>query len=344
MITLFTYPISRHAGLSSIAVRSSPILDALLPSLARMIIFITLLCILLFPTPVRAEPLSLSISPPLVEITTQTDRSITKEYTLHNLGERVSVTPQLFLYSSDGMASQPLDPPDPWIQIVTEGISWNDPFVLKAQEERRIVVSLRIARSLEEKDYYRALVFSTNPAPTAQFSQSLIQERITSILLMTVSSSGLASGNIEFSKINVPDFIDSFTPVTMDMELKNTTDTYSRISGTIILNGPVGKSVFSIIPTVLLAGESKHILSTVAGNGNSGSTVQIPGLYLGQYHLETAVTVGEGGINIHQKSSFYAIPWKICLGVAGFYAILRLKRKWQHNGLKALEKKITVDR
>lgn len=303
---------------------------------------ITLLCILLMPSPVRAEPLSLSISPPLVEITTQTDRSITKEYVLNNSGETVSITPQLFMYSVEGIDSQPLDPPDPWIRIVTEGISWNEPFVLKKNEQQRILVSLRIPRNLEQKDYYRALVFSTNPSATAQFSQSLIRQRIATILLLTVSSSGLAPSTIQFSRISFPQFIDSFGPLDLDMDLKNAGSAFARISGTITLRGPIGSSSYSLIPSVLLGGETKHVLSSSERTPDRHSTLTISGLYLGRYQAEAIVTAGEGSINIYQKKSFYAFPWKGGLVLIGVYIAIRLKRKWLDNARKSPDKQNAV--
>lgn len=304
-----------------------------------LIPFITLLCILLTRSPVFAEPLSLSISPPLVEITTQTDRSITKEYSIHNSGEKVSITPQLFEYSPEGISSQPLEPSDPWIRIVTEGIGWNEPFILQANEEQRILLSLRIPRNLEEKDYYRALVFKTNPAPTAQFSQSLLQERIVSVLLITVSSSGLTPTAIELSDIKIPKFIDSFGPAHMDMYAINTGTAFSRISGTITMNGPLGESTFALVPTLLLAGEKKHLIAQASPNTGHLETINIPGLYVGAYTFETAIHIGEGSINTYHNESFYAIPWKAVSVTALFFLYVRLKIKRQQDARERVKTK-----
>jgi hypothetical protein len=297
----------------------------------KIIILCLLLSVLCFlvSTPVRAQSLSLSIAPPLLEVLIKPGKTITQVYKLANHGEGTIVTPLVKELDTDGIVLNNTFTRENWIEILNKDIFFDKPFFLKAGEERQIVLKVSPPKDLPEKDYYRVLLFATSPALPAESSQSQISQNIGSILLLNITSTGMKTKSAQIINIDLPTLVDSFGPLTSNITVKNTGNTFFRPIGEITLTGMIGRASFPIVPNIFLSGETRTLATSDAANKNRRETLYLPGFYLGKYNLSIFLTLDEGTIKISQTKTFYALPWKAGAGIllVVFFLSIMKKRK-----------------
>lgn len=274
--------------------------------------------IILKITPVAAQSLSLSISPPLLEVLIRPGKTITQVYKIHNNGDSTVVTLRILEYYSDGLKYNSDFVPENWISLQNLDIAFNKPFLLGANEERQIILKVNPPQEIAEKDYYRVLLFSTTPNPSIDNSETRLSQNLGSILLVNVTNSGIKTKAGQITSFKLPLIIDSFTALSTDITLQNSGKTYFRPLGEVKLTGPFAKGSFKINPNVYLAGENK-LLITEANNLNH--TLNLSGFYLGKYQVSVDLTLDDSKVKISQTRTTYALPWKLSLIIITFFTV-----------------------
>lgn len=277
-----------------------------------------------------AQSLSLSISPPILEVFIKPGKSITQTYKLINEGETVIIVPRLLELTESGIKEDENFVPDPWITLLNTDLAFGRPFLLPTNTLKQIILKVSPSHNLEEKDYLRALVFSTRPNPAGETSQSQLSQNLATPLLITVTSTGLFPKGALITKFDLPSFIDSFGPVELDIEVKNTGKTYFHPNGKITLTSPIGKGDFPIIPQVIFAGQTKKILTEdLSLTKNGTKTLELAGFFLGKYNIKVEFTLDQGTTTISQEKTFYALPYKasgvFLLIMILFYMLRKIK-------------------
>lgn len=260
-----------------------------------------------------ADSLSLSISPPLLEVMIRPGKSITQTYNLVNSGEATIIIPRLAAYTINGVEFNGESIKDPWINFLNSDISFDRTFFLEKGQQRRLVLRINPPVGLSEGDYYRTILFSTIEYPNIETSQSSINQSIGSILLVNVTTNGLAAKSGQISKFEIPQVVDSFGPVDGNIEVKNSGDRYFRTIGEITLTGPVGQASFQLLPGIILKEEIKKLQSEMSQSINQFKTFSFKGFFLGRYNLKVEFKLDEGNIIISQTKSFIALPWKLII-------------------------------
>ena len=282
---------------------------------------------------VFAQSLSLSISPPILEVFIKPGKSVTQVYKLVNNSEDTVITAHVAELTSDGIKEDPAFVPEPWITLLNTDIALNKPFRLLAKETKQLVVRINPPIDAKEQDYYRALVFSTNPNPVGNSTQSMIAQNLASALLISVTSTGLIQKGAEIASFDLPTFIDSFGPLVLDIELQNKGKIYFRPNGNITLTGVIGKGNYKITPQVFFAGEKKKISAQtyLSDQKTPSHTLVLPGFFIGKYEVALDFSLDESAIKITGKKTFYALPFKASLVILALimliYLLGRRKRK-----------------
>jgi len=221
----------------------------------------------------HAQSLSLSIWPPLLEVTIQPGKSITQVYKLQNtdetdlaltskivpfrpLGEKGDIT-----FTSEGI-NPPIsglrEPPQAqentletdernWFSFQNADLSLGQKFILPAGQEQEVVLKIKTPQEAVEDDYYFTLLFETIPGiflPSESGGQ--IEAKIGSNILLTVSQTGKPKKQAEIEEFTIrnPQFvirnfliIDSFTQPKFTVRLKNTGNAFFKPSGSITTSG-----------------------------------------------------------------------------------------------------------
>lgn len=264
------------------------------------------------PAVIFAQNLSLSISPPLVEIMIKPGKTVTQAYKIHNSGEPVVVTVSLLEFRLADLKASPDFQAESWIQIINNDLSLHKPFLLNSNQEKQVILKISPPLNSPEEEYYRVVMFSTTPNPASQLSQSSISQSLGSVLLVSVTRTGEKLKAAQLTKSLIPAVMDSFDPLIVDFDLQNTGKIYVRPVGEIDLIGQAGKANFKLLPKIVLPG---HIQRLTTDNSKSAGqdlhTLYMPGFYLGKYQLNIAFTLDNSKIKIEQSKTFYAFPWKV---------------------------------
>ncbi len=284
---------------------------------------------------VSAQSLSLSISPPLLEVMIKPNKTITQVYKLINTGDSVIITPKLYELGFFGISEDSKFSREKWISIVSNDIDFDKPFILGAGKEADFLLKIGPPATAVEQDYYRALVFSTTPNIPSDSTVSMFSQNLASPLLITVTKSGIFAKAAQVINFKMPKILDSFDPLRADIDIKNTGSTYFRPVGNLTLTGPIGHGTYDLIPSAILSGQTKKLLTADNPSQNlKDKTLILPGFYVGKYKLELNFTLDEGTGAIKDVRTFYAIPWKIGLVIfilAGISLKIRNKKKPRNN-------------
>jgi len=271
-----------------------------------------------------AQSLSLSISPPLLEVFIKPGKSITQKYKLTNNGEPTLISLKLAELNEYGINLENSSS-DKWISIIDSDIVFNLPFALENGQAKEFVLKIQPSSQLKEQDYYRALVFSTESSYSGQTTASTISQNLVSPVLITLTSTGQVNKAAKISRFEIPRFLDSFGPLKVNIFIENIGNIYFRPNGDISLEGPLAKGNFKIEPNIVLP-ETLKILKT-ASSLDMENTLNLPGIYLGKYNLKVGFTLDEGNIRIDQTRTFYALPWKAGLFLLFLYIFVLILRK-----------------
>ncbi len=269
---------------------------------------------------VFGQNLSLSISPPLVEIMIKPGKTVTQAYKIRNDGEPVIVTISLMDYRPGDLKASPDFQPESWIQIINNDLSLNTPFLLNSNQEKQVILKISPPLSTPEEEYYRVVMFSTSPNPASQLSESGISQSLGSILLVSVTRIGEKLKAAQLTKSVIPAVMDSFDPLKLDFDLQNTGTIYVRPVGDINLAGQAGlpaqagKANFKILPKIILPGHVQRLTTDNSkSDGQDLHTLYLPGFYLGKYEVSISFTLDDSKIKIEHSKTFYALPWKTFL-------------------------------
>ncbi len=268
---------------------------------------------LFFHSQAYAQSLSLSISPPILELVIKPGKNVTQSFKLTNDSDRsLIITPKLAEYGDNGIKDNPDFQPDKWISLLNLDIALFKPFLLEKGKTQQIVLRLNPSKEIKEDDYNRVLYFTTKPQMPSDRSQSQITQTIGVPLLLTVTATGNFVRSAQITKFSLPDFIDSFGPLTFDVLVKNTGKSFFHPNGSITLDGPVGRGSYSIVPNAILSQQEVKLIADMDSQ-QKDHTISLKGFYLGKYTIGVDFKLDDGNVIINEKKVVYALPFKIII-------------------------------
>lgn len=294
-----------------------------------LLIFVFFFFILTTRT-IHAQEMSLSLSPPVTEIFIKPGKTAQQLYKLTNNGNTTVVTARIVIFDKTGIKENPNYTPEPWITVAgSGGITLNKPFTQESNTTMEIVLRVNPPADVIQTDYYRALIFSTIPAPIGNSSQSQITQQIVSPILISVTTTGMVRKTAQILKFDLPTFVDSFGPLNLDIELENTGNVYFRPNGKIMLKSLLSEATYQVRPNVFFINDRKKIYTDLAlPDGNAlQHTLSLKGFFLGKYEVTADFNLDESAYNLNGKKVFYAIPIKILIVISGIIIFILLIRR-----------------
>jgi hypothetical protein len=298
--------------------------------------------------PAKAQSLSLSLWPPVLEAMIMPGKSITQAYTITNSGLDTVIDTQIMRFEpSDEFGNVTLrgltsDEVRPLFSFENANLSLGIPFRLKSGDSEQVILKITIPEDCLEDDYYFTFLFSTPPA--AKIGQSVSREAgtIGANLLLTVSKDGqpLRKGEIaEFilsrcQKLPFFNFclLDSLDPVEFILRINNTGQAFWKPFGKVKINGLLKQSTeIEIIPENVLAKTSRQI----RGQCQAGEEIYPcplfwePKFLLGPYRAQAELSIGNlQGDKITQNFTFFAFPFKLITAIlTGIILLSMIKTK-----------------
>ncbi len=292
-------------------------------------------CYVLRVTPVNAQQITLSLSPPLVETVIKPGKSMLIAYTINNLGDPLIVKAKILPFTAqDNYGNIRLkDEFEGPIRFSLDNsvIKLEESFFLKSKETEQLLLRIRIPEGAPDGDYYYTLLVETQPPPSLDGTTgSQAKATIGSNILITVTESGnidvrgkIAIFNI-LPKIKLNLFgkqikiFDSNDKIPVVLIVANDGQNVAKSHGEILLTGNFDeKATYDIIPQNILSQSQRLIIASPSATivSKTPTSLVLNGFFIGRYNLLANVYFDDGQNIFSAKTSFIALPFKIIMGI-----------------------------
>lgn len=264
-----------------------------------------LLIIILAPS-AHAQSVSLSVSPPVVEILLAPNKKVTQTFTLQTQGADLTITPELHLaHPSDDSGHVSVDPNPLSPATIPLTVTITGPSIAPT-------LTFEAASMDIPQDVYLALVFKANPAGSAEQLDSRASSTlpaISSLILVTIIPTASLPINLEIQNFSPPVIHDTWIPLTLTPTIVNHTPIMVRPEGKYEIIDPAGKTVFSLpfYPNLILGNSSRKIL----GDGPLPLSWSPTWSNIGPYRLRLTVT-SQGGTKLTEvEKVIWLLPLRL---------------------------------
>jgi len=277
------------------------------------------------PSPTQAQTTSLSIWPPLLEITAQPDQSFTQTYRLKNLGDDTVIQVALIPFEPSGdLGHVKLDPnqyQSPALSYFTlDNSSLPFSFPLPAGASQELTLKLSLPPTAPAADHYLTLLFQANTQSLITGTGSTILGSIGSNILLAISPPNPASLTLKIQDFSITKpFLDSFDSPSFTIKVNNPSPTYLKAVGHIDISNRFTRQ------TITLPLRSDNILkhSTRQLLTQTSWDSLFP---LGHYTATLTLNPQNTTHTISQTISFWIIPYKALLVISLIFLLSRPPR------------------
>jgi len=289
---------------------------------------------------ISAQEISLSVSPPITEITIQPGKEVIQTYDLKNEGETTLINISVVPFFPQGIEGyQEFDEElaeayQGWFSLIDPQIAWGSKFNLPKGETQTVSLKISPPRDTNLKDYYFAVLFITQQDSETGLDSSYSQARIGSNLLITVTDDGNPIKNVEIANFSAPLIIDSFAKLNYSVTLKNIGRSFVKPMGKIIVTSkPFGKvqEIF-LAPVNVLVSSSRDVPCLI---GNETTACRLDNkFHLGVYKAKLQFILDEETQNYTSEIVTIALPFSLMLGITAFIVLLKMILKVVKQGQK----------
>src|SRR3989338_8291334 len=214
----------------------------------------------IYSSNVEAQQITLSISPPIVELLVKPGKTLLIGYTIQNLGDPTTLSVKIRTFSPQGDYGEmviDLELISPIrFSLDNTDMQFEQPIFMKQRDTIQALVRIRVPEGTPEGDYYFTVMAETEPAPQiGGASTSLAKATIGSNLLLTVTKSGRVEikGRVALFQI-VPDFtfplfgreyqvVESGKKIPIDLVIQNQGKNLMKPQGEVVLRGSLGEKI-----------------------------------------------------------------------------------------------------
>jgi len=212
------------------------------------------LYLFVFIDKVMAQTISLSITPPLLEVIIQPDKEIKQTYTITNNGSDTLLKAKVVYFipsDTDGNVETTEVAAPEWVKYSKDIIN------LKADEQKTFNVVINPPLDTPETDHFLTLVFETaTEQNNIGANNTFYKTEIGSNILVAVSSDGNPKKSAEIIEFSAPRIIDSLSTITYSLTLANNGNSFWKPNGKIIIDD---EKSLKIAPLNVLSGYSRKI-------------------------------------------------------------------------------------
>lgn len=300
------------------------------------------ICFMFHVSSVKAQQISLSIAPPVLEVLIKPGKSILIAFDVASSGDPSMFSAKVLPIEGVGEEGEikiksafhgPVR-----FNLENSEIKFDTPFFLKDRSHQQLLLKIRVPDETEEGDYYYALLVSSNPPETPQGNPTThATATIAANILITVTQTGQTQikGKIaQFDTLAQLRFnlfgkdyrvFESSELVPVVLILENQGKNLIKAEGEITLTGNFGeKAKFNIFPQNILRQSQRLVEATPSAlidcDRNRAKnyckrpvSLLIPGFFIGRYQLTSTINFGEGSPTISTSINFLAIPVKLIL-------------------------------
>lgn len=291
-------------------------------------LFLNLKSLFVNPNVALAQEISLSISPPLTELTIQPGKTLNLTFAVKDDGAPVVVAPAIVPFV-------PFDK-EGHVQLIEDKnsvdafSSWfsfdQTPISLGTTTTHNFDIKISPPEGTAEKDYYFTFIATVQQGSNLAVNSSQSQARIGANILISVSKDGSPHKKGSVAEFSAPKIIDSFESLTYKILLENIGSSFFKPVGTITVNQVFGKTtILNLAPLNILVGGARQ---TSCLKEEEIIPCKMPSKFLiGIYKANLSFTLDGSGTPIEKETYTIAFPFSIVLGMLIVIIIFRIIKK-----------------
>ena len=276
--------------------------------------------LLVISQPVKAQEVSLAISHQITEIILAPNKKVTQTFTIkHGTLNSEGLLQVRKIVPTDNLGHTTIDPtplvPSSLPLTIT---SKTKPLDTPSPSWRQTALTLEFeaASSDVTQDLYLALVFQALPTESFQASSTSVPG-ISSLILITITPSGVLPINLEIKDFEPELIHDSWDTLTITPSLNNHSATMIRPEGKYEVIAPSGKVVLTLplYPNLILGDSSRSIAATDPDTKSSPIPLTWSPTWtnIGPYRLRLTIT-SQGGTKLSETEKVvWVLPLRILL-------------------------------
>lgn len=307
-----------------------------------VIIFIIIITVILkAPAEVRAQTISLSIWPLLLEAVIQPGKAITQVFKLKNLGDDTIIHASVVPFEpADAFGrialSQTASPALAYFSLQNADLDLPAIIPLKSGQTQEFVLKIKIPETAAEADHYFAFLFSADTKGLISASGTTTLGSIGANILLTVSQTGELHPTAKIEEFRPTrsnlvgnlrgwTLLDSFSPINFILKLKNTSSTRLKAVGQIEVKNTFNRLVATLPlrEDNVLAHSSRYLQM----EGSDPSIIWNPIFPIGRYTATATITPQNTTSQISQTIHFYVLPYKALLAILILVSIYLLTKQ-----------------
>jgi len=299
--------------------------------------------ILIEASSVKAQPISLGITPPLNEVMIMPGKEVTQTYTLTNNGSETIVSVDIVPFLpgdsygnpdlQEFLPGYPLEKVKSWIIIEDPKINWGGKFLLPRGGSKDITIKIAPPEGAPEGDYYLTMLFKTSTQGLVGKDALGARAEIGTNILMTVSNDGNPEKSAQVEEFNAPMIVDSLGTLSYFIKIANTGSAFFKPVGEITVK-PLFASPTSIdVAPLNILSSSERVIPCI--EDGSLFECKIPKkVLLGIYQADLTFQTDGEGKTYEATTTTIAFPFIITLGILISYLVIKLIQSYQSKGAK----------
>ena len=282
-------------------------------------------------TPTHAQDISLSITPPILEVMIQPGKEITQNYLISNNGNETPLKISIVPFSpSDEYGNVELEDITNyndinilnWFKIGGTPLDENQKIFIPRGGNQEIILTISPPLDAPEGDYYLTLLFETDSSSLIGGRTTQTQAQIGSNILFTVSKDGNPRKDAEITLFSAPKIIDSLGQIIYTVKIKNTGSAFFKPIGKINISHLFGsEETLTIAPQNILASSIREIPCTKEEELIRCSLTKkvLFGIYRGNLKFQ----LDDGSESYESYTTTIAFPFSISVAFLIVFIIIR---------------------
>ena len=289
---------------------------------SRLLILLFFLSCFLFPHPIHAQTISLSIYPPILEAVLKPNQSYTQNYQLKNQGDDITIHASLVPFQpNDQLGHITLNPTNyqsPALNYFTLNQSaLPQSFTLKAGTTKNLSLTISIPLAASPSDHYLTLLFQSEAKALITGTGSKTLPSIGSNILLTIPASNQPQSSLQINQFSSQEpLFDSFDTIDFTILAHNPSDHYLKTVGQINIFNLFNQKV----ATIPLRSDNILKQSTRQLIANNPWNPLFP---FGRYKAIVTLTPVNTTNTINQTISFWIIPYKLILALTLIFLVFK---------------------
>lgn len=282
----------------------------------------------------NAQSTTLSISPPINEVTIIPGKEATINYELSNFGFDNQITVRILAFVPDGdTGNVKLDESKDYLKngffkLISPTLNDSGTFPLLGDSKQNIVLKITPPEDLAEGDYYYTILFATVPNNVGATNSTDSKIEIGSNILVNISKTGNPVRKADILEFTALKIVDSFQSINFNIILNNLGNSFFKPKGKIEISDSLkNNQILNIAPQNILVNTPRKVQCL---NGEDVVNCKATGFHFGIVKSQLIFTAGDDPTIYTQTLTTYALPIYAIIIILLLISFFKLFKKYSN--------------